>query len=116
MLLREAAGELTIAPDAVDRERGVVLSEERTRDSPGYRVAIKTFGFQMEGQLPPKRIPIGKTEILKTAPAQRSATSTRPITVPSGRCSWRSATSTSTPWKPRSRPSSATGRPRARRA
>lgn len=71
MLLREAAGELTIAPEAVDRERGVVLSEERTRDSPGYRVAIKTMDFQMEGQLPPKRIPIGKTEILKTAPAQK---------------------------------------------
>ena len=71
MLLREVAGELTIAPEAVDRERGVVLSEERTRDSPGYRVAIKTMDFQMEGQLPPKRIPIGKTDILKNAPAQR---------------------------------------------
>jgi zinc protease len=71
MLLREVAGELTIAPEAVDRERGVVLSEERTRDSPGYRVAIKTMEFQMDGQLPPKRIPIGKTEILKTAPAQK---------------------------------------------
>lgn len=71
MLLREAAGELTIAPDAVDRERGVVLSEERTRDSPGYRVAIATLSAQMEGQLPPKRIPIGKPDILKTAPAQR---------------------------------------------
>ncbi|ALL12642.1 M16 family metallopeptidase [Caulobacter henricii] len=71
MLLRETAGELTIAPEAVDRERGVVLSEERTRDSPGYRVAIKSMDFQMEGQLPPKRIPIGKTEVLKTAPAQR---------------------------------------------
>uniref|UniRef100_B0T8U4 Peptidase M16 domain protein n=1 Tax=Caulobacter sp. (strain K31) TaxID=366602 RepID=B0T8U4_CAUSK len=71
MLLREAAGELTIAQDAVDRERGVVLSEERTRDSPGYRVFVNTFGFQLEGQRPPKRLPIGKTEILKTAPAQR---------------------------------------------
>lgn len=71
MLLREAAGELTIAPEAVDRERGVVLSEERTRDTPGYRVAIATLSAQMEGQLPPKRIPIGKTEVLKTAPAQR---------------------------------------------
>jgi zinc protease len=71
MLLREAAGELTIAPDAVDRERGVVLSEERTRDTPGYRVAIATLSAQMEGQLPPKRIPIGKTDVLKTAPAQR---------------------------------------------
>lgn len=71
MLLREAAGELTIAPEAVDRERGVVLSEERTRDTPGYRVAIKTMDFLMAGQLPPKRIPIGKTEVLKTASAQR---------------------------------------------
>lgn len=71
MLLREAAGELTIAPDAIDRERGVVMSEQRTRDTPGYRVAIGTLSAQMEGQLPPKRIPIGKTEILKTAPAQR---------------------------------------------
>jgi zinc protease len=25
----------------------------------------------MDGQLPPKRLPIGKTEILKTAPAQK---------------------------------------------
>jgi len=71
MLLREAASELTIAPDAVDRERGVVLSEQRNRNTPGYRVAIATLSAQMEGQLPPKRIPIGKTEILKTAPAQR---------------------------------------------
>jgi len=71
MLLREAAGELTIAQDAVDRERGVVLSEQRTRDTPGYRVAIASLSAQMEGQLPPKRIPIGKTDILKTAPAQR---------------------------------------------
>jgi zinc protease len=71
MLLREAAGELTIAPDAVDRERGVVLSEERTRDSPGYRVFVNTFGFQLQGQRPPLRLPIGKTEILKAAPAQR---------------------------------------------
>jgi len=71
MLLREAAGELTIAPEAVDRERGVVLSEERTRDGPGYRVFVNTFGFQLQGQRPPQRLPIGKTEVLKTAPAQR---------------------------------------------
>jgi len=70
MLLREAAGELTIAPDAVDRERGVVLSEERTRDSPGYRTFVNTFAFQLQGQRPPQRLPIGKTEILKTASAQ----------------------------------------------
>ena len=37
-LLRQTASELTIAPDAVDRERGVVLSEERSRDTPAYRI------------------------------------------------------------------------------
>ncbi|MGR4864164.1 M16 family metallopeptidase [Caulobacter sp. LARHSG274] len=71
MLLREAAGELTIAPAAVDRERGVVLSEERTRDTPNYRVFVNTFAFQLAGQRPPQRLPIGKTEVLQTAPAQR---------------------------------------------
>jgi len=70
-LLREAAGELTIAPEAVDRERGVVLSEERSRDTPGYRVFVNTFAFQLAGQRPPERLPIGQTEVLKTAPAQR---------------------------------------------
>ncbi|MFX8747409.1 insulinase family protein, partial [Acinetobacter baumannii] len=37
MLLRETAGELTFAPDAVGRERGVVLSE--LRDNQGYQLA-----------------------------------------------------------------------------
>jgi len=71
MLLREAAGELTIDPAAVDRERGVVLSEERTRDTPNYRVFTRAFDFQLQGQRPPTRLPIGKTEVLQTAPAQR---------------------------------------------
>ena len=39
MLLREIAGDLTLSQDAMDQERGVILSEERLRDTPGYRVA-----------------------------------------------------------------------------
>ncbi|WP_293682101.1 pitrilysin family protein, partial [uncultured Phenylobacterium sp.] len=69
MLLRETASELTIAPAAVDRERGIVLSEERARDTPGYRVAIERMKFQLQGQRLPARLPIGKVEVLKTAPA-----------------------------------------------
>ncbi|MFA5600966.1 MAG: insulinase family protein, partial [Phenylobacterium sp.] len=38
MLMREVASNLLIEPAAVDRERGVVLSEERSRDTPAYRV------------------------------------------------------------------------------
>lgn len=73
MLLREAASNLTIAPAAVERERGVVLSEERSRDAPGYRVAVQRMAYLLKGQRLPTRQPIGKTEVLKTAPASAIA-------------------------------------------
>lgn len=72
-LLREAAYDLTIAPESVDRERGVVLSEERARDTPGYRTLVARMNFLLKGQRLPTRLPIGKVEVLKTAPASRIA-------------------------------------------
>jgi zinc protease len=71
LLMREAAGEATLATDAIDRERGVVLSEERTRDTPGLRMIKSQFDFLMKGQLPPKRFPIGDVSVLRTAPRER---------------------------------------------
>jgi len=68
-LLREAAFNLTIDPAAVDRERGIVLSEERARDTPGYRVVIERLNFLLKGQRLPTRLPIGKVEVLRHAPA-----------------------------------------------
>lgn len=73
MLLREAAGNLTIDPAAVDRERGVVLSEERARDNPPYRVYKARLGFLLKDQRPPTRLPIGQVDVLKTAPASQIA-------------------------------------------
>lgn len=70
-LLRETASELLIAPEAVDRERGVVLSEERTRDGPGWRVFKARTRFILKGQRPPDRFPIGSVEVLKSAPASQ---------------------------------------------
>lgn len=72
-LMREAASELTIAPEAVDHERGVVLSEERTSDSPQYEVFKARLGFQLPGQLMASRIPIGKVDVLQHAPASQIA-------------------------------------------
>lgn len=69
MLMREAASNLTIAPDAVDRERGVVLSEERASDSPGYEVYKARLGFELPGQRMPTREPIGKVDVIQKAPA-----------------------------------------------
>ena len=67
MLLREISGELTLAPAAIDRERGVVLAEERTRDNPAYHIFTSRLGFLLEGQRPPLRFPIGKAEVIQKA-------------------------------------------------
>jgi zinc protease len=71
MLFREIAGELTIAPEAVDRERGVILSEARARDTHGLRSLIDALGFVYRGTRVPDRLPIGTTETISTSPAQR---------------------------------------------
>lgn len=73
MLLREAAGNLTIAQSSVDRERGVVLSEERTRDTPAYRIYKDRLAFLLPGQRLPTRYPIGQVDILKAAQASQIA-------------------------------------------
>ncbi|HUZ13430.1 MAG TPA: insulinase family protein [Caulobacteraceae bacterium] len=67
MLLRETAGNLTLAQKAMDEERGVILSEQRMRDTPSYRVTKARIGFLMAGQLPPKRFPIGLTSVIQNA-------------------------------------------------
>ncbi|MDZ4376463.1 MAG: insulinase family protein, partial [Phenylobacterium sp.] len=72
-LMRETAFNLTIDPEAVDRERGIVLSEERARDTPGYRVVVQRLDFLLQGQRLPTRLPIGSVDVLKTAPASRIA-------------------------------------------
>lgn len=71
MLMRETASELTLNAAALDRERGVVLSEERLRDTPQYRGVIGLFDVLLAGQRVPTRVPIGKTEIIRNAPVQR---------------------------------------------
>jgi zinc protease len=67
MLMREAAGRLNLDPAAIERERGVVLSEERARDTPAYRVYRQRMDFLLAGQRLPTRHPIGKVEVLKSA-------------------------------------------------
>jgi zinc protease len=71
MLMREVASELTISQQAVDQERGIVLSEERSRDSPNYRVFKQRIDYVLKDQLAPRRLPIGQVEVLKTAGRDR---------------------------------------------
>src|SRR5581483_4052533 len=64
---------LTLAQDAVDRERGVVLSEERASDNPSYEVFKSRLAFELPGQRMPTRQPIGKVDVLQKAPAGQIA-------------------------------------------
>jgi zinc protease len=67
MLLREIAGELKLDQGAIDSERGVILSEERLRDTPGYRLLKQTFGVTLKDQLAARRFPIGQVEVIEHA-------------------------------------------------
>lgn len=70
MLMRETAGELTIAPDAVDRERGVILAERRDRRNFAYRELEDQLEFNSPGARYVQRLPAGTLEVLEKATAQ----------------------------------------------
>ena len=68
-LFREAASELKFDPAAVNRERGVILGEERSRDNFQYHQFVDQLGFQVPETPYPKRLPIGVDAVLKGATA-----------------------------------------------
>ena len=63
-IMRETADRLTLDDGAIDRERGVVKSEKRRRDSAGYRAQIANLDFYLGESRIPSRLPIGETEDL----------------------------------------------------
>jgi len=67
-LMRETASELTLDAGAFDRERGVILSEERLRDTPQYRAGMGVMNSWLSGQRVTMRSPIGKTDVISGAP------------------------------------------------
>lgn len=70
-LLREVAGEASFTPAAIDRERGIIQSEERTRATPALRMVMDQLGFFMPGQLITRRFPIGTPEVIAQAQRDR---------------------------------------------
>lgn len=69
MLMRETASELTISPEAVARERGVILSEMRDRNSFALRNYVDQTEFLAPGARYTRRLPIGTAETLNAATA-----------------------------------------------
>ncbi|WP_234896638.1 insulinase family protein, partial [Sinorhizobium meliloti] len=70
MLMRETASELTLDASAFDRERGVILSEERLGDTPQYRASLGIMNSLLAGQRATTRAPIGKADIISNTPVE----------------------------------------------
>ena len=71
MLMRETASELTFDPAAVEREKGVVLSERRVGDTFAYRNTVDNLEFLFPDALFPERMPIGTVATLQAASGTR---------------------------------------------
>lgn len=69
MIMRETAGNLTINPEAVEREKGVILSERRVRDTYALQNLVDRLEFFYPDAHFVKRMPIGTIETLQATNA-----------------------------------------------
>ncbi len=69
-LMRETADKLLLDSDAIERERGVIASEKRARDSIEFRLFVDRLGFLTQGSGLIDRLPIGVDETIATMPRE----------------------------------------------
>ena len=69
-ILEDWAHGVLLDPEEVDKERGVVIEEWRGRRGAGARMQDKQFPVMFEGSRYAERLPIGKPEILESAPPE----------------------------------------------
>lgn len=67
MLMRETASELTFAPEAVEREKGIVLAERRDRNTFSYLDLADRLAFETPSVPMADRLPIGTAETIQAA-------------------------------------------------
>ncbi|MDR2673490.1 MAG: insulinase family protein [Opitutaceae bacterium] len=65
-VLHDYAGGLLLLQRQVDKERGIILAEKRTRDSIDYRQRLAEYKFVLGDTLLPHRFPIGETETIES--------------------------------------------------
>ncbi len=70
-VLEDWAGGITFDPEEIDKERGVVISEWRTRLSANQRMQQKYFPVIFKNSRYAERLPIGKPEIIETISPER---------------------------------------------
>ena len=66
-VLADYARGALLLEEEVDRERGIILAEKRSRDSAASGVSKKQLQFDLAGTLVAQRDPIGTEDVLKTA-------------------------------------------------
>ena len=71
-LFREIGERLNLSQAAIDAEKGVVLSEERLRDTPQYRTVKANLSTVLDGTRLVSRWPIGEVDMIKAANHDRS--------------------------------------------
>jgi len=67
LVMEDWAGGVSFDDEEIDKERGVVVSEWRTRLSPDQRMQKTTFPAMYSNSQYAKRLPIGKPEIIENA-------------------------------------------------
>ena len=63
----DMAGGLLLRPDMIAKERPIILSEKRTRDSADYRQYVASYAFLLPDSLIPNRMPIGLQPVIDKA-------------------------------------------------
>jgi len=70
-IMRETAERLTLASDAIEKERGVIQAERRARSNPAFTAFLDQLDFYAGHTILPDRLPIGtEATIDSVTPAQ----------------------------------------------
>lgn len=71
MLMYETVANLTLDAGAIDRERGIIHSEKRTRNTAGFRRLIDEWDFYSKGSGLIEHLPIGTDETIESLSAEQ---------------------------------------------
>ncbi|MDO5470481.1 MAG: insulinase family protein [Akkermansia sp.] len=67
-IMRDFADGATLEDEAIDHERGIIVSELKSRDSESYRATLGMIDQLCEGTRVAKFMPIGLEEVIRNAP------------------------------------------------
>jgi len=70
-IMRETAERLTLDPEAIDKERGVIQAERRSRSNPAFRAFLDQLDFYAGHTILPDRLPIGTEETINTVVSEQ---------------------------------------------